>query len=239
MDGDGKQDVICRSLEPNQIHIFFQNTISSFAHKSIDTQLSQSEGLAVGQLDDDALPDITFSGVWLRSPREPRVEPYQRAAIDARYAAVNQNTKEAIGDIDRDGRNDVVIGPAEAYRGGKNQYLAWYRNTGDFVGDWQRHIIEKSTNNNHTVKLGDIDGDEDLDVVTGIPWSGKGISKSIHIYLNDGSGGFGNRQTVIQGKGLYTGMLVDVDGDGALDIVGQDTYSGESKPWLYRNLQRD
>ena len=27
MDGDGKQDVICRSLEPNQIHIFFQNTI--------------------------------------------------------------------------------------------------------------------------------------------------------------------------------------------------------------------
>lgn len=239
LDGDGKQDVVCRSLEPNQLHIFFQNTLSSFTHKWIDTQLRQSEGLAVGHLDDDALPDITFSGAWLRSPGKPRIEPYERATIDARYATVNQNTKEAIGDIDRDGRNDVVIGPAEAYRDGKDHYLAWYRNTGDFDGDWQRRIIEPSTNNNHTVKLGDIDGDNDLDVVTGVPWPRNGISKSIHIYFNDGSGGFGDRQTVIEGKGLYTGVLVDVDRDGALDIVGQDTYSNQSKPWLYWNLRRD
>ena len=33
--------------------------------------------------------------------------------------------------------------------------------------------------------------------------------------------------------------LADIDGDGALDIVGQDSYSGQSKPWLYRNLRRD
>ena len=45
---------------------------------------------------------------WMRS-----------VTIDPGYAAVNQNRKAAIGDIDGDGRNDVVIGPAEAYRGGK------------------------------------------------------------------------------------------------------------------------
>lgn len=185
------------------------------------------------------MPDIAFTGVWLRSPRNPRTEPYKRATIDAGYSAVNQNTKEAIGDIDGDGRNDLVIGPAEAYRGGKNHYLAWYRNTGVFGADWQRHIIEESTNNNHTVKLGDIDSDNDLDVVTGVPWSSKGVSQSIQIYYNDGAGGFGDPQTVIRGKGLYTGVLVDVDGDGALDIVGQDSYARESKPWLYRNLRRD
>ena len=84
-----------------------------------------------------------------------------------------------------------------------------------------------------------MDGDSDLDVVIGVPWSGKGVSKAVQIFYNDGGGDFGNPQTVVRGKGLYTGVLVDVDGDGTLDIVGQDSYARDSKPWLYRNLQGD
>ena len=53
MDGDGKRDIIVRSLSPNQIHIFFQNSISSYTHKIIDTNIAQSEGLSVGFLDAD------------------------------------------------------------------------------------------------------------------------------------------------------------------------------------------
>lgn len=240
MDGDGKLDIVCRSLDPNQIHVFFQNDISSFDHKSIPTGIERSEGLAVGRLDDDELPDIAFTGIWLKSPGDPRSEAYTRRPIDADYAKVNQNTKEAIGDIDGDGRNDLVMGPAEAYRQGKDHYLAWYRNPGEGRdADWPRHVITPSTNNNHTVRLGDMDGDGDLDVVTGIPWTREGISQSVLIYYNDGAGQFGDPQTVVRGKGLYTGVLVDVDSNGTLDILGQDTYSGESKPWWYENLGRD
>lgn len=237
MDGDGRNDVICRSLEPNQIHLFFQNADGSFEQRAIDTELEQSEGLAVGDLDDDGLPDIAFTGVWLRSPKQPRSEPYERATIDANYASVNQNTKEAIEDIDGDGRLDLLIGPAEAYRGGKEHYLAWYRNTGKLDGDWERCIIEASTNNCHTVKLGDLDGDGDLDVLTGVPWSRRGAPKTIRIYFNDGAGHFSKSEIVTRGKGLYTGVIADVDGDGAADIIGQDSYSGDSRPWLYRNLR--
>lgn len=239
MDGDGKPDVICRSLEPNQVHIFFQNNLSSFERKSIDTQLEESEGLAVGQLDDGALPDVTFTGVWLAAPDNPRTEPYTRRWIDAGYARVNQNTKEAIGDVDGDGHNDVVIGPAEAYRGGRDHFLAWYSNPGSAnSGEWPRRTINLSTNNNHTVKLGDMDGDGDPDVVTGIPWSGESVSQSVLIYYNDGKGRFSDPQTVVRGKGLYTGVIIDFDGDGDLDLVGQDSYARESKPWLYENLLR-
>ncbi len=195
--------------------------------------------MAVGQLDDGVLPDITFTGVWLAAPDNPRTEPYARRSIDAGYAKVNQNTKEAIDDIDGDGRNDVVIGPAEAYRNGKDHCLAWYHNPGvENTSDWPRHVINPSTNNNHTVRLGDIDGDGDLDVVTGIPWSGKNVSQSVLIYYNDGTSQFGDPQTVARGKGLYTGVVIDFDGDGDLDLVGQDSYARESKPWLYENLLR-
>jgi hypothetical protein len=193
----------------------------------------------VGRLDEDEFPDIAFTGVWLRSPRNPRRQPYTRETIDAGYADVNQNTKEAIGDLDQDGRPDLLIGPAEAFRDGKNHVLAWYCNPGPHRrDDWTQHVIVPSTNNNHTVQLGDLDGDGDLDLVTGIPWSGRGVDKSVLVYENTGAGEFAAPQTIVRGKGLYTGVLADVDADGDLDIVGQDAYAGESRPWLYRNLSR-
>ncbi len=33
--------------------------------------------------------------------------------------------------------------------------------------------------------------------------------------------------------------LADMAGDGDLDIIGQDTYARESKPWIYESLQID
>lgn len=237
MDGDGKQDIIVRSLEPNQIHIFFQNSISSYTHKTIDTDITASEGLAVGLLDSDGLPDITFTGHWLKSPSNPRTQSYTKLNIDSSYKNVNQNTKEAIGDIDGDGRNDVIISPAEAFRNGGNAALAWYKNPGSISSsNWQTNTILASTNNTHTVKLADMDNDGDLDVVTGTPWPNSVSSVSVRVYYNNGAGSFGAAQVVESGKGLYSGVVYDIEGDGDLDIIGQNIYSGTSKPYVYENL---
>ena len=239
MDGDGKPDIVTRSLEPNQIQIFFQDNISTYTRKTIDTAISQSEGLAVGLLDADALPDITFTGHWLKSPGNPRTQAYTKLNIDSGYKNVNQNTKEAIGDIDGDGRNDVIIAPAEDFRSGGNTALAWYKNPGNTsTSNWAKHVLVASTNNTHTVKLGDMDLDGDLDVVTGIPWSNNVSSVSVRVYYNNGSGAFGAAQVVESGKGLYSGVIFDVDSDGDLDIVGQNTYAGNSRPYLYENRFR-
>ena len=40
------------------------------------------------------------------------------------------------------------------------------------------------------------------------------------------------------GHGLCTGFVTDVDSDDDLDIIGQDGYSGASKPYLYKNMLR-
>lgn len=238
MDGDGKLDIVARSLTPNEIHIFFQNNISSYTQKVIETDISQSEGLAVGLLDSDSLPDITYTGHWLKSPNNPRTQNYTKLNIDSNYKNNNQNTKEAIGDIDGDGLNDVIIAPAEDFRSGGDTVLAWYKNPGNTSStNWQQTIILSVTNNTHTVKLVDIDNDNDLDVVTGIPWSQPNvISRSVRIYYNNGSGSYGAAQIIVDGKGLYSGVVYDIDGDGDLDIAGQNQYAGSSKPYVYENL---
>ena len=237
MDGDGKLDIVTRSLSPNQIQIFFQNSISNFSRKDIDTNIDASEGLAVGLLDSDNLPDISFTGHWLKSPVNPRTQAYTRLNIDANYKNTNQNTKEAIGDIDGDGLNDVIIAPAEAFRNGGNAPLAWYKNPGNTsAANWTSTTIVSQTNNTHTVKLGDIDSDGDLDVVTGTPWSNSVSSIAVRVYYNSGQGAFGAPQTVVSGKGLYSGVLFDLEGDGDLDIIGQNAYASRSKPYVYENL---
>ncbi|GHA18788.1 hypothetical protein GCM10008090_30500 [Arenicella chitinivorans] len=237
MDGDGRLDIVTRSLTPNQIQIFFQNTISNFTRKDINTNIASSEGLAVGLLDADNRPDISFTGHWLKSPTNPRTQAYTRLNIDASYKSINQNTKEAIGDIDGDGLNDVIIAPAEAFRNGGNAPLAWYKNPGNTsTANWASNTIVNQTNNTHTVKLGDIDNDGDLDVVTGTPWSNSASSIAVRVYYNNGQGGFGPAQTVVSGKGLYSGALFDIDGDGDLDIIGQNAYASTSKPYVYENL---
>ncbi len=233
LDRDGLSDLVARSLEPNQVHLFFNDGSEAYSHRIIDTGLERSEGLAVADLNGDQLPEICFTGFLLRAPGSPRIEAYERIEIDPDYHEVNQNTKEALGDLDGDGWADLVLAPAEAYRDGKPHALAWYRNPkGELDAPWTQRVVRSRINNLHTIKLGDMDGDGFLDIVTGQPWG----DAEVRIYYNDGAGGFQRQQVVTSGKGLYSGVLADLDGDGDLDIVGQDRYAKESRPYVYESL---
>jgi hypothetical protein len=233
MDNDGRIDIITRSLEPNDVHVFFQNDPQSWSHRSFPTLLDQSEGLAVGDLNGDGKLEISFTGYLLVAPSNPRTQEYRRIAVDEEYHTINQNTKECIGDIDRDGLLDILISPAEKFRNGHNHDLAWYRNPGgDLTGIWQKTIVEQSTNNMHTVKLAYINDDAYLDIVVGVAWN----PKSVSVYYNKGKGAFSDKQVISNSRGLYSGIVADFDGDGDSDIIGQDTYSRDSKPYLYESL---
>lgn len=132
---------------------------------------------------------------------------FREVVIDAGIAG----DVKAVGDLDGDGRPDLVVG------GSIGEDLGWYRNP-----DWRRTVIGKPTVEFTTDgDVGDVDGDSDLDVVVfdgdagvNLVWfenpagAAEGASWLRHSIAAAGS----------WGKDLE---LADFDGDGLLDVAGR------------------
>ncbi len=234
MDVDGRMDVVIRHKDPNSLRILFQNNSGQeWSIQTLQTEALGQEGFAIGRLDKGILPDISINGYWFEA-RDPRLGKYKLWEIDTIFTKINPNTKEDIGDINGDGRNDIIISPAEAYYNGKDHTLAWYEAPGNAKKRkalWVKHVIRSAYNNAHCVKLVDIDNDGDLDIISGQPWT----PDLITIYFNK-MGDFSESTIVTRGKGIYSGAFVDMDGDGDIDIVGENMYARKARPWYYENF---
>lgn len=135
---------------------------------------------------------------------------FREVVVDAGIAG----DVKAIGDLDGDGRPDLVVG------GSIGEDLAFYRNP-----DWRRTVIGRPTVEFTTDgDVGDVDGDGDLDIVVfdgdaGVnlvwfenpaPVAGAADDASWRRHPIAAAGSWG--------KDLE---LADFDGDGLLDVVGR------------------
>ena len=73
----------------------------------------------------------------------------------------------------------------------------------------------------HAMASGDVNGDDSVDLIV----SGGGQMPQLIVYLNDGSGSFSSSSITLE-TAAHDIELVDLDGDGARDIV----IAGESAP---------
>lgn len=233
MDGDGKNDVIVRHKVPDDVKVVFQNSKSDWDDPVV-VGTRDGEGLSVGDLNGDDRPDVSVSGDWYKAPSSPRTQAYTKYTY-TNYT--NRATKEDIDDLNGDGRNDIVLSPAESYTNygtpGEIHDLAWFECPANPEGtsNWTKHLIKQDYNDASFVRIADFDNDGDKDIVNARTWNGT----YIRIYYND-NGDFSESELVIEGKGGYSGAVGDIDGDGDMDIVAENTYSGRCKPWFYENL---
>ncbi len=120
----------------------------------------------------------------------------------------------ATGDLDGDGDLDVVA--ARAYAQGGFVFL---RNEGG--GRLAAPVSVGAGGRSSAIVLADLDNDGDLDVVVSDS-DALSVGTSVSVYLNDGSGSFGSRQSITLGTGsvVPVGLVAaDFDNDGDKDLV--------------------
>ena len=196
---DGRLDVLTSA------GLFTQNAAGAFVKSS-------PAGSVFGDLDNDGDLDIVAAGTWYENPGWTQ-HPAPGGGGD--------DQKIRVGDLNGDGRQDVVVNSGDG-----TGDLAWYSSTTPKSGNWEKHLIRASRVGGHTLGLGDVDGDGDIDVLSAEMFG------EVAIYYNTGGGSF--TEEIISQDGAHNGVLGDVDRDGDLDILGCD-YTGNPPVDLWRN----
>jgi hypothetical protein len=179
--------------------------------------------VAVGDLDNDGDLDIVSGG---GSDEDYEVIAWQNTLAhgDMSFgsagndvgASTDSVNSVAVGDLDHDGDLDVVSGSGS---GEDSEVIAWQNDGTPFDGVWSPQNVGGSTASVHSVALGDLDNDGDLDIVAGC---GSGEDYEIRAWRNDGSPFIGlwvPQDVGASNASVYSVAVGDLDHDGDLDIV--------------------
>lgn len=162
------------------------------------------------------------SAVWLNETRDPAAS---LSGLSFGQLSVPPVAAVALADLDGDGDLDAfaATGDSPSWPGEpRNEPNLVWLNDGN--GALRIHAQLWDHDRSGALALGDVDGDGDIDAVTGHP-------EAAAIWLNDGRANFSDSGQRLQGDATGSRLfLADFDGDGDLDMLAGDTRS--ARVWL-------
>lgn len=237
-DGDGDIDLIFACEDDKAKVLYLNDGKGNFTDASARLpQNGISNGVTAADLDKDGDLDLIFSNagpdyIWINDGKGNFADESKARLPET--ATVSQDAKA--GDVDGDGDLDLVFGNEDG------NALFLNDGAGRFK-DASANLPKRGTpEETRKVALADIDGDKDLDIyfanvalTTGQP--GKQFDRQDRILINDGKGRFSDETATRLPKddenGAH-GALIDLDGDGDLDILSSHLTSGGmpgDAPW--------
>ncbi len=196
----------------------------------LPTAAGPTSALALGDVDGDGDQDLILAG---RSRLFRNDGTGTFADATAQLPPLPQpSTTVVLGDVDGDGDLDALFG---SFAGPDHNRLLQNDGTGLFT-DVTAGRLPTSSAQTNALALGDVDGDGDLDLLCG---DGNAfVGAQSRLYRNDGTGTFTDDTTGhLPTATLETTALelVDIDGDGDLDLVLTNGITRADQNRLYRN----
>jgi hypothetical protein len=165
----------------------------------------EHEGLFALDMNDDGIDDIVAGGRWFQYDHGK----FKEHIIDASYTF----TRSAAGQLIEGGRPEVILVVGDGL--GPMVMYEWQK------GSWISKVLVDEVDNGHTLDIVDFNGDGHLDIFNAEMRFGDGNPDSeVRIFLGDGKGNF-SKHVVATGFGVHEGKIIDLDGDGDLDILGK------------------
>lgn len=192
-----------------------ETVYSGQAGEAVGGAAQYAEGLDVFDIDGDGRLDLLAGNSWFRY-RDGRFSPVRVGSIGGRIRA---------GRFVKGKTAQIVIAPGDG-----SGPLRLYEAEGDPARSesWKgRDLLDRDMVHGHTLELGDIDRDGNLDIFAAemAKWTNKPVEAdhpdaTAWILYGDGKGGF-RRTVLVRGHGWHEGRLADLDGDGDLDILNK------------------
>ncbi|RZK60648.1 MAG: VCBS repeat-containing protein, partial [Hymenobacter sp.] len=227
VNGDGHADVLAGTLQQvyndGTGHFTAASTLQTSAVRCVfmrladfnldgylDLLLVDTPGGAYNQL---AVMLNDGSGYFLGST-------YQALPVEA--------TGVEVGDLDGDGYLDVLLTEHDANTGyAPNSVIQWGLTVLRGNGTTQftvgpRQLLPARGVSAETLALGDVDADGDLDALTAGLDYGTGATQAVRLFLNNGQGNWQAVAPTAASRAPRSLALADVDGDGDLDLAGDD-----------------
>jgi len=138
----------------------------------------------------------------------------------------------ALADVDGDRDIDIIAGNTSGILNSGAQSMVFLNDGASPPSFAAERPFGTSVDDTRSVAIGDLDGDGDLDLVTG------NFQEQSATYFNDGLGNFLTRRSFGSGTDRTWSVAVgDVDGDGDLDIVAGngDRFFGGQQNMVYFN----
>jgi hypothetical protein len=236
LDGDGKTEEIIPHVPRT---VWYERGMLADGRPGflvhVISEKRMNFGGGCGDIDGDGRSDVLRPDAWFQAPANLREGSWKEHpwALGSKQEGKAEHTPQIlVCDVNEDGLADVITSSAHGYG------IFWYQQIRD--GDriaFKEHLIDDTWSQAHSLTLADLDGDRDLDLVTGKRFMAHnggdpGADEPPCVYWYERQPGRTVnwvRHPISVDQGIGSGMhipVVDMDGDGDPDVVVTGKFGG-------------
>lgn len=225
LDGDDDLDIVVPNSSNDIVSVLVGNGDGTFAAPLTFAVGDAPQSVALDDLDNDGDLDMTVANSQSDNVSVLLNNGDGKFAAQTTFATSDGPWSVALGDLDGDGDSDLAVAHLSASLSGSD--VCVLLNNGDAT--FASHMTIASVSRSTDVRLSDLDGDKDLDVIV-TDFGGF----NAHVILNNADGTFAPQMSFFVGDSPWAVAIGDLDGNSSPDLVM--TNSGDDNIAVFLNL---